>query len=41
MKLIDRVHLIGSAAYGLSAQGDCNVYMVARVARDILLAEPH
>jgi glyoxylase-like metal-dependent hydrolase (beta-lactamase superfamily II) len=28
MKLTDRVYLIGGAAYGLSAQGDCNVYMV-------------
>jgi glyoxylase-like metal-dependent hydrolase (beta-lactamase superfamily II) len=28
MKLINSVYLVGGSAYGLSATGDCNVYMV-------------
>jgi len=28
MKLTDSVHLVGGSAYGLSAAGDCNVYLV-------------
>lgn len=28
MKLTDRVYLIGSGAYGYSATGDCNMYLV-------------
>jgi len=28
MKLTDSVYLVGGSAYGLSAMGDCNVYMV-------------
>jgi hydroxyacylglutathione hydrolase len=28
MKLTDSVHLVGGSAYGLSASGDCNVYLV-------------
>ena len=28
MKLSDRVYLIGGMAYGYSAQGDCNMYLI-------------
>jgi hydroxyacylglutathione hydrolase len=28
MKLTDNVYLVGGSAYGLSAMGDCNVYLV-------------
>ncbi len=28
MKLTDSVHLVGGSAYGLSALGDCNIYLV-------------
>ncbi|MGD2200313.1 MAG: MBL fold metallo-hydrolase [Candidatus Bathyarchaeota archaeon] len=28
MKLTDKVYLVGGAAYGYSATGDCNVYMI-------------
>jgi glyoxylase-like metal-dependent hydrolase (beta-lactamase superfamily II) len=28
MKLTDSVYLVGGSAYGLSAQGDCNIYLV-------------
>ncbi len=28
MKLTDSVHLVGGSAYGISAAGDCNVYLV-------------
>jgi glyoxylase-like metal-dependent hydrolase (beta-lactamase superfamily II) len=28
MKLTESVHLVGGSAYGLSAAGDCNVYLV-------------
>ena len=28
MKLTDSVHLVGGSVYGLSALGDCNIYLV-------------